>query len=327
MGQDDRGKDASRCIHCKRCTNNCAFLSKHQIDIGDEEKLKELAYHCFLCGKCTEVCPEGIDGREIILNMRKEKVREGNGKPEGKGYGMLLLEKNNYLFRNYRSVTGGSVLFPGCNFLSFYPKTTKELVRLFREKARIGVVYDCCGKPVAELGMKDQEERIIAQLNSRLEKNQVSEIITMCPNCYHFLKPRLSVRVVNVYEKLAELGIGSPITEQGELFLPCPDRESGEILNDIRPFMKAECPSVNDVQCCGLGGSAMTAEPELARGFGRELAGRSNSRIYTYCASCSGNLRRGGCSDVRHVLTEILKTGEEPDIGHSMINRMKSKFW
>ena len=48
------------CTHCHVCQNQCEFLKKYGIDIGDTEKLKELSYHCFLCGKCTEVCPENI---------------------------------------------------------------------------------------------------------------------------------------------------------------------------------------------------------------------------------------------------------------------------
>lgn len=81
------------CTHCHVCQNQCEFLKKYGIDIGDTEKLKELSYHCFLCGKCTEVCPENIDGREYILNLRREKVEKSGGTLEEKGYGMLLKEK------------------------------------------------------------------------------------------------------------------------------------------------------------------------------------------------------------------------------------------
>lgn len=327
MGRKDRTLDASQCIHCGKCAQNCTLLRAYKLNIGDADRLSELAYHCFLCGKCTEVCPKGIDGREIILNMRREAVKNGGKRPSGKGYGMLLLEKKNYLFRNYRNAAAGSVLFPGCNFPSFYPQTTKKLAGLLREKADIGVIYDCCGKPVAELGMEEEEKRIVDGLSARLAKNHVSEIITMCPNCYHFLKPRLSVRVLNVYEKLAELGIGEPVREAGEVFPPCPDREGGEIWESIRPFMAAECPVITDVECCGLGGSASAAEPEIARNFGETLAKRKIPRIYTYCASCSGNLSRSGCGNVRHVLAEILGTNEAPDIGRSLVNRAMSKFW
>ena len=85
--------DVSECIHCHVCQKHCEFLKKYGIDIGDTEKLKELSYHCFLCGKCTEVCPIGIDGRDYILKLRRENVREAEGTFREKGYGMLLKEK------------------------------------------------------------------------------------------------------------------------------------------------------------------------------------------------------------------------------------------
>ena len=144
------------CIHCHKCRKHCTFLQKYQMDIGDTDKLKELAYHCFLCGKCTEVCPVGIDGRAYILNLRRESKRPEAEKKE-KGYGLILWEKRNYRYRNYKHAEGKSVLFPGCNFPSFYPQTTKMLTELLG-KYGIGVVYDCCGKPIAELGYREDEE-------------------------------------------------------------------------------------------------------------------------------------------------------------------------
>ena len=42
---------AKDCVHCGLCTAKCDFLKKYQADIGDEEKLSDLAYSCFLCGE------------------------------------------------------------------------------------------------------------------------------------------------------------------------------------------------------------------------------------------------------------------------------------
>lgn len=114
--------DPERCVHCHICRKNCSFLEKYQIDIGDKEQLKELAYHCFLCGNCSEACPMGIDGRGVILAMRQEKAENNHGKCKEKGYTFLLAEKQNYIFRNKRHLKGKSILFLGCNFPSFYPK-------------------------------------------------------------------------------------------------------------------------------------------------------------------------------------------------------------
>lgn len=342
IGQEKRTADASECVHCHVCQKNCDFLSKYQIDIGDRKRLEQLAYHCFLCGRCTEVCPIGIDGREEILNIRREQSGQNQGKPGEKGYGMLLLEKKDYLFRNYRKAVIGragneaenSVLFPGCNFPSFYPETTKRLAELLKDRAGMGVVYDCCGKPVAELGMEEQEEKIIRGIEGRLEKHGITEIVTMCPNCYHFLKPRLSIRVTGIYEKLQQLGLGNQIPGGVSVFTPCPDRGTHEWLESIRPFLKEEGKVIQGVQCCGLGGCAGMKEPELARGMAgrlaeemRESQKEGTDLLYVYCASCAGNLTRNGCRNVRHILSEILGVHEKSDTGRSMLNRIKTKLW
>lgn len=315
--------DVSECIHCHVCQKHCEFLKKYGIDIGDTEKLKELSYHCFLCGKCTEVCPIGIDGRDYILKLRRENVREEEGTFREKGYGMLLKEKKDYIYKNYRNATGKCILFPGCNFPSFYPKTMKKLVKLLKEHG-IGVAYDCCGKPIAELGLEVDEKRIIQRINDEFEKRGVEEVIMLCPNCYTFLKPYLKVKVTDMYAKLEELGIGEKNLESGKVFLPCPDREKREILASAERFVKGSLESVKGVQCCGLGGCAPVKEPEIAKHMASALAGEK--KVYSYCASCSGNLTRGGCQNVRHLLTEILKTYEKPDVKKSMINRAKTKF-
>jgi uncharacterized SAM-dependent methyltransferase len=51
-----------------------------------------------------------------------------------------------------------------------------------------------------------------------------------------------------------------------------------------------------------------------------------NEVIYTYCGSCVGNLTRNGCRQIRHVLPEILSTGEKPDTVKSLLNRKRTKY-
>ena len=66
------------CIHCNLCKKNCDFLKKYDMDLEGFSKREDLAYHCFLCGKCNQVCPKDIDGKEIALNMREKNVKENN---------------------------------------------------------------------------------------------------------------------------------------------------------------------------------------------------------------------------------------------------------
>lgn len=314
------------CLHCRKCTKICAFLQKYGIDLAGLAKRPDLAYHCFLCGKCAQKCPIGIDGRKVALSLRQARVQETGGKVPEKGYGLLLAEKKDYKFRNYRGGKKKSVLFPGCNFPAFFPEATQHLIMLLREHAQMGVVFDCCGKPVSELGMVKDEQRIVEGITMRLSASGVEELVMLCPNCYCYLKPRLAIPVVSIYEKLTALGLGSPVeSARFPLFVPCPDRASGILKSHIQPFLRGEVEPLAG-QCCGWGGGAAVQEPEMARGFAEKFRGLPV--IYTYCASCAGSLRRAGCADVRHVLPEILGQREPfPQGGRSLLNRARFRFF
>lgn len=321
-------KLTENCIHCGLCTRKCQFLKKYKLDLQSFAEHPELAYHCFLCGDCTLACPKKIDGRKVALEMRCNAVEENGGKIGEKGYTALIAEKKNYLFRNQKGAKRKSVLFPGCNFPSFFPETTDYLVKLLKETADIGVLYDCCGKPVSELGLAKEDARGTEALKRRLKTLGIEEIVVLCPNCYHFLKPRLDIPVVSIYEKLAELGLGEKIVEdKAHLFVPCPDKATLELENSLLPFIEGEHENIRGIQCCGLGGCAAGKEPEISASFAEKLKESNLPNVYTYCASCAGKLRRSGVENVHHVLVEILGTDEESELSlKSLWNRAKHRF-
>ena len=145
----------------------------------------------------------------------------------------------------------------------------------------------------------------------------------VCPNCYSFLKNRLKVKVISIYEKLDELGIGEKIGGEIPLFLPCPERMNHEMLKTMQPFLSGDVRIMKESSCCGLGGCAGYKEPELARAMASSMKGKT---VYTYCASCASNFARNGCEEVYHMLAEILNTNEKPDTGRSFLNRVKTKL-
>ena len=312
------------CVHCGVCRENCDFLTKYGIDIGDTDKLRELAYHCFLCGKCTEVCPIGIDGRAEVMRLRNEYGKDHLPELEEK-YKWAFAEKRNYKYRNWKNVTAGSVFFPGCNFPSLFPKTSDKLSKLFAEYG-IGTVYECCGKPVAELGSVADDVRIIDEIKTRLQENNITEIIMACPNCWGHLSDRLGVKLTTVFAKLSELGLGEQVDEDVKFFVPCPDRLSKSWVEDIRPFINGEVTCVDGIQCCGLGGHAGHVEPELSQGFADRFKERNEGQVYAYCASCTGRFKRNGLDSVDHIITKIVGTNEKASTSVSYLNRVKTKF-
>lgn len=317
-----------KCINCKLCTKNCDFLEKYNMDLSDFSKKEDLAYNCFLCGKCREVCPKDIDGKAIAINMRQKKVAQGNKKLIDKNYNMLLREKNPYIFANYKNSNKKSVLFPGCNFISFYPKTSKALINTFI-KYDIGVIFDCCQKPIDELGLKEDANKNLQRLRDTISKENIEEIIVVCPNCYYFLGEKLDIKIVTIYEKLKELNMGEKIKDTClPLYYPCPDRKEKLFFKTITPFIEGEIKdSFKDTQCCGLGGCAATKEKDIAENMAKSVSLVGEKELFTYCASCVGNFRRKGFKNSYHLLSLILNVDEEIPLGiKSLMNRALFKF-
>ncbi|MDR1774663.1 MAG: (Fe-S)-binding protein, partial [Clostridioides sp.] len=279
--------EVDNCIHCGICKEHCLFLKKYDIDLYEFSNQPKLAYSCFMCGICKKVCPKNIDGVQIAQNMRK------NSNLDTSKYKGLLWEKNPYKFANYTKINSKknisktdrlvknkkSVLFPGCNFSAFFPKTLKKLEDICFQN-EIGVVYDCCSKPIFELGLQEDAQKNIDSMISKLKKNNVEELIMICPNCYYFLKDKIDISVISIYEKLYELnetekyelnevrkvkGTKNKSMDEIAFYIPCPDREERVFINDISKFIeKTIVYPYEKTQCCGLGGCALANEPEIA---------------------------------------------------------------
>lgn len=318
------------CIHCNKCVKKCPFLTKYNMDLQEFSNRENLAYNCFLCKDCKIVCPKDIDGAKISLVLRNNYKDKNNIE---KKYKALLFEKKNYIFKNYKRSNSKSILFPGCNFSSFYPNATKKIANLFEKEYNIGIVFDCCGKPVAELGIKEYEDNIIKNIEKNMELYGIEEIITLCPNCYYFLKSRISVKIVTIYEKIFELGIkisDTDFPEKINLFLPCPDKESKHIKESILkliPSYKGNIKEIKDINCCGLGGCAIVNEREIAKEFVDKLKSKNLENLYVYCATCAGNFNRNKISNIHHLLLDLLNIEENISNKTSLLNRAKFKYY
>lgn len=108
------------------------------------------------------------------------------------------------------------------------------------------------------------------------------------------------------------------------VFVPCPDRRSREVYERMAPLL-VEAAEPYASTCCGLGFGIPQRDPDRSRAMAeRACADAHADEVCTYCASCSGALGRIGSVRVRHALTIILGTNEDPDIAHSLANRARA---
>ncbi|WP_394011392.1 heterodisulfide reductase-related iron-sulfur binding cluster [Anaerococcus cruorum] len=297
------------CIKCGLCTDNCPFLSKYSINLLDYTNREDLAYSCFLCNKCSDVCPKNLNGKYISLTFRKNNPK----------YKLVKLNKESYPFRNLPKKTGLSkdLLFLGCNFPAFYPETSKSLINLFKENG-FTFSIDCCKNPVASTGFKEDP---IQSLEDQIKNLKIDRIVTACPNCYHHMAKKYDAEVISIFKWLEEYDYIKDINQDCDVFFPCSDRYNREIFEVI----KRHAPNWNDkftsTNCCGAGGLASKKEKEIADDMTSSI---KNEEVYTYCATCS--MRFSKYNKVHHFASVFLGIDEEVKTDYFK-NALKAKFY
>lgn len=310
-------KVADECIHCSACTKKCSFLTKYEIDLGEFAKNPLLAKSCFMCDSCLRACPLDLDGAEVAIAHREDLG----------GYGAVKFMKSPYKFRNNSKIKSKDVLMFGCAFPGHYPETTKYLIDLFEGKMDFSI--DCCGKPLEDSGLISDFEKNLERLKKIYKEKDVERIVTMCPNCFYFFKghmDKLNIEVISIYQKLQEENLLNVIDDEAEIFMPCPDKRTNELLKQIKPFVPNGKVKFRKVMCCGMGGGAKSKEKDLADEMMNKVKSEIKDNIYTYCASCSASFGKSNVKNVKHILSEILGVKEKVDLNYFK-NALKLKFY
>lgn len=310
-------KVADECIHCSACTKKCSFLTKYEIDLGEFAKNPSLAKSCFMCDSCLRACPLDLDGAEVAIAHREDLG----------GYGAVKFMKSPYKFRNNSKIKSKDILMFGCAFPGHYPETTKYLIDLFEGKMDFSI--DCCGKPLEDSGLISDFEKNLERLKKMYKEKGVERIVTMCPNCFYFFKghmDKLNIEVISIYQKLQEENLLNVIDDEAEIFMPCPDKRTNELLKQIKPFVPNGKVKFRKVMCCGMGGGAKAKEKDLADEMMNKVKSEVKDNIYTYCASCSASFKKSNIKNVKHILSEILGVKEKVDLNYFK-NALKLKFY
>jgi len=75
------------CIECGCCSATCTTgnftpFSLRELQIllkrGENEKVRDEIIKCMLCGKCTLVCPRGVNTRNVVM-LASEAFRKQKG--------------------------------------------------------------------------------------------------------------------------------------------------------------------------------------------------------------------------------------------------------
>ena len=261
---------------------------------------------------------------------------------------LTVFEKTNYLFKNWRHAGAGTVVFPGCGFPSFFPKTLAALEDALRPVPGVSFAIDCCGLPLSGLKGPEAYRAELSRVEERLVRLGAREVVPLCPNCGSAFAGALdrAVPQITIYALLREFSERglvncARIAEPGAVFVPCPDRADRKWLDDLSFFLEpsifvSECPV-----CCGAAfelsqpETSMVAAKRVLESVARECndAGVGEPVLYVYCASCAGKLERArrqcsgslaGSVRVVHALSALMGVDETPAVSTTVLNRAKA---
>ncbi len=312
--------EGERCLDCVcgLCTGECDFLARHcdvprqlaaKIRDGPAADL-EMVYSCALCGLCREVCPVGLDTGEMMLEARRQAVRDGLGPLRrhrrelrffrfgvSRTFCLAMAEPGRRKSRR--------LFFTGCSLPAVAPRLT---VRLYHELRRrypgTGVLMRCCGSPAEAMGMADEARAARLAVAAAMERLGADELVVACPGCREALEAGdLGIRVRSTWELLAgepELA-GSRRGFTVAMHDPCASRYDPVTRSAVRELVAASGAEMvepdfsgSTTRCCGLGGRIGDVDPRLARKMARRRADELAAPVVTYCSRCQMALGRGG---------------------------------
>lgn len=350
--------EAARCIQCRceECIKGCAWLRHYGkfprimtreiynnvgIIMGDH-MMNGAINSCALCGQCSVTCPNGYDMAEICLSARRNMVATGKmslAVHEFALYDQLFSNGEAFLCRaepGYESCK--YVFFPGCQAGAVAPEAVYRAYADLRARldGGVGILLGCCGVISHWAGREELFDETCAQLRSELERLGSPTIIAACPTCQKTLREAGLGECTGIWDVLLELGVpeGAP-TACGEAVIhdACGARGDAATQNAVRALVsKLGCKitepahTLDRSDCCGYGGLAGYAKPEVAADYTRAALEGCEGLQLTYCMGCRDRYARHGAESA-HILELIYSApaGSPPGLSEKRRNRLTLK--
>ncbi len=298
---------SQKCIECKLCRKECAFLRKYGTpkyiaDSFDPASLQDqiIAFECSLCELCAAVCPVKINPAALFQEMRRDAVEKKV--QDLSDYKVLLNYEQRGTSKRYSyyglPANCDTVLFPGCSLAGTRPERVKSLhTHLQKTIPSLGIVLDCCTKPSHDLGREDHFMAMFNEMKNYLLCHGVKKVLVACPSCYNVFEDYGNeIAVETVYEHLAKSKLPQTpnIPQTVKIHDPCSTRNREAIHTAIRTITTQKSLTIEEMKhsgrktiCCGEGGTVNCVNPEFSKNWSiQRKQEASGTRMITYCAGC-----------------------------------------
>ncbi len=338
--------EAARCFpcHCLECVKACAYLTYYKtypkravreiynndsIIMGNR-KSNRMIDSCALCGLCETLCPNDLATGDVCLDARQSMVERGHMPTSHHDFAlrdMAFSRSDEVAFvRHQPGLDQSTVLFfPGCQLPASAPRQVEAIYRHLCDRlpGGVGFMLDCCGAPAHWSGRKALHQEVLDHIRAVWETQGRPRIVTACSTCLKQIGEFLpDVAVTSLWTELIVIGLPertAPNPAFGPLAIhdPCTSRHTHEVQAAVRSIaasMGAEVRELTGAEkttCCGYGGLAVFANPEVGNAFVDRRITESEDDYLAYCAMCRDNFARRGKRAV-HLIDLIFPCDDDP---------------
>lgn len=328
--------DACPMSAVKANTRDTTVYLNRQIKRYNERRIEEISDKCLLCGKCTAVCPVGVQGDRLRIAQRSIRKYNISQDYSNIDTNSLKNQLNNFVITENNFVSdihNQKVLyFAGC-MTSLTPMIMKSMTSLLK---KAGVNYGimdkdggiCCGRPMLMAGRIDQAMELVAKNTEIIKESGADILLLSCPICYKIFKEkyalegieilhhteyidrlikegRLKVRKSEksyVYHDPCELGRGCGIYDQPR-----------NVVSSAGELVEAEKNGKESI-CCGgsLGSLTLSFDKRkaLTENALKNLTIASPDEVITACPLCRSTFNRYSHTPVRDI-AELIDSNTE----------------
>jgi NADPH-dependent glutamate synthase beta subunit-like oxidoreductase len=336
--------EAARCLpcHCLECVQVCPYLDHYgsypkryireiynnETIVMGARKSNRMIDSCTLCGLCAAVCPEHLGMGEVCLSARQGMVDRGRMPVSHHDFALRdLAFSRSDVFSLARHQPGHDksalIFYPGCQLAASSPDHVAKIYAHLCERVGgadggVGLMLGCCGAPAHWAARNDLFAETRAQFRAAWEQLGRPPVVTACSSCFRMLSDHQpDVPVDSLWWLLERVGLPAGVRATAQTLAihdPCTTRHNSGIHVSVRRLAEqcgvtiSELDGAEFTSCCGFGGLASFANPEVADKIVDRRIGQNESDYLTYCAMCRDNFARRGKHAV-HILDLLYSDG------------------
>jgi len=218
-----------------------------------------------------------------------------------------------------------ALFFPGCQLPASAPHQVEAIYRHLCDRlpGGVGFMLDCCGAPAHWSGRKSLHDEVLSHLRTVWEEYGRPRLITACSTCLKQIGDFLpEISIASLWTELAAIGLpddAAPRAPSGPFAIhdPCTSRHALDVQTAVRSIASSlgaevrELTGAEKTTCCGYGGLASFANPEVGNAFVDRRIDESADDYLAYCAMCRDNFARRG-KRALHLIDLVFPDRDDP---------------